>query len=568
MYVTVLLASDPPCSRDVAGLDALPLPPQASPLAVTVLALGADYAPAGANCAISAAAAPPQVTARARALLALVAVTERFGEEAVAEAEARPRVRCAPPHLSRLPTASALALLLAARAGRTPASAGATDAAAAAAAPAPRHLVLVPPALLAPAHGDLLGSVLAAAAAGGADIAVWPDAEAGANADAVTGAGAGEGAGARVPRLRDLAGAVPAAPEPPPQGESPSPSPSLSLSLSPRVRSCLSRNHLYGLGAAGGGDPWRCVAGWHEAQTLMHRYLDAPDAAAAAATATTTTATTHVAIFGGSFNPITRGHLDIARGVAACGAVHEVWVVPCGPRPDKPSVAEVDPLHRHAMTLLAVEEAFALEGASGGGAGGGGAGGGSGASSAAPVPVRVMPLELDEPEMALASYELMRRLAALFPPPRHAFHLVIGADLAPSLHTWRHAQRLLREVSFLCVPREGYADGLASVSFGGGGGEGKNEGLAAAQGGGGGSGSIDDAVVLRAPLHARLVPAVAADLSSSMARAASVAAQLRARAAGGGEEAEDRAVADALRPLLPASVVDYIVLNKLYRAKA
>ena len=77
-----------------------------------------------------------------------------------------------------------------------------------------------------------------------------------------------------------------------------------------------------------------------------------------------------------------------------------------------------------------------------------------------------------------------------------------------------------------------------------------------------------DGACVREQREARQVRRLGIDTQPGHARAASVAAQLRARAAGGGEDAEDRAVADALRPLLPASVVDYVVLNKLYRAKA
>jgi hypothetical protein len=77
----------------------------------------------------------------------------------------------------------------------------------------------------------------------------------------------------------------------------------------------------------------------------------------------------HVAILGGSFSPITDGHLQIAAEVVASRAADEVWIVPCGPRPDKPAL-NVDVCHRYAMAVLAVEAAFPAD-----------------------FPVRVMPLE-------------------------------------------------------------------------------------------------------------------------------------------------------------------------------
>lgn len=106
--------------------------------------------------------------------------------------------------------------------------------------------------------------------------------------------------------------------------------------------------------------------------------LTAAAAAAAAASASTPAMMAshgryHVAVLGGSFSPITDGHLQIAAEVVAARAADEVWIVPCGPRPDKPSL-NVDALHRYAMTSLAVEAAFPAD-----------------------FPVRVMPLETWEP---------------------------------------------------------------------------------------------------------------------------------------------------------------------------
>ena len=37
------------------------------------------------------------------------------------------------------------------------------------------------------------------------------------------------------------------------------------------------------------------------------------------------------------------------------------------------------------------------------------------------------------------------------------FSLIIGADLLPTLSSWRFSSRLLAEVPFLCVPRPGYS---------------------------------------------------------------------------------------------------------------
>ncbi len=54
-----------------------------------------------------------------------------------------------------------------------------------------------------------------------------------------------------------------------------------------------------------------------------------------------------ICVFGGSFNPPGMHHRTIARQLAE--HFDEVVVVPCGPRPDKPVVEDVPPMHRAAM---------------------------------------------------------------------------------------------------------------------------------------------------------------------------------------------------------------------------
>ena len=45
-----------------------------------------------------------------------------------------------------------------------------------------------------------------------------------------------------------------------------------------------------------------------------------------------------IAVLGGSFDPITDGHLKCACEIVHARKAQEVWIVPCGPRPDKPSL--------------------------------------------------------------------------------------------------------------------------------------------------------------------------------------------------------------------------------------
>ena len=42
-----------------------------------------------------------------------------------------------------------------------------------------------------------------------------------------------------------------------------------------------------------------------------------------------------IGIYGGSFNPILISHMMVAKEVYESGKIDELWVVPCGLRPDK-----------------------------------------------------------------------------------------------------------------------------------------------------------------------------------------------------------------------------------------
>ena len=60
-----------------------------------------------------------------------------------------------------------------------------------------------------------------------------------------------------------------------------------------------------------------------------------------------------IAIFGSSCNPPHLEHLDVVRTLVESGQFDRIIVVPCGGRPKKPTVNDIDPLHRAAMTDLA-----------------------------------------------------------------------------------------------------------------------------------------------------------------------------------------------------------------------
>ena len=109
-----------------------------------------------------------------------------------------------------------------------------------------------------------------------------------------------------------------------------------------------------------------------------------------------------IAVYGGSFDPITNGHLNIAAEIIHLGKVQaynvlrfgleahwlnqadEVWITPCGPRPDKPSL-RTPAIQRWLLCHLALNTTFGSR-----------------------FPIKICDSEVHE-EMALDSYDLIKK---------------------------------------------------------------------------------------------------------------------------------------------------------------
>ncbi|HJZ79380.1 MAG TPA: adenylyltransferase/cytidyltransferase family protein, partial [Pyrinomonadaceae bacterium] len=63
-----------------------------------------------------------------------------------------------------------------------------------------------------------------------------------------------------------------------------------------------------------------------------------------------------VAIYGGTFDPVHNGHLEVARRVLKLFEIDEVILVPAGAPPHKRNANITSAFHRFAMLALATEE--------------------------------------------------------------------------------------------------------------------------------------------------------------------------------------------------------------------
>jgi len=131
------------------------------------------------------------------------------------------------------------------------------------------------------------------------------------------------------------------------------------------------------------------------------------------------------AIYGGTFDPVHKGHIEVARRVLELFELEEVLFVPACVPPHKSAISSV--FHRFAMLALATEQDARL---------------------------RISTIELDEPERPYA-VDTVERMQIAMGANRHLFFM-IGADSWFEITTWREWQRLLRMCDVIVVTRPGY----------------------------------------------------------------------------------------------------------------
>jgi len=133
----------------------------------------------------------------------------------------------------------------------------------------------------------------------------------------------------------------------------------------------------------------------------------------------------HIGILGGSFNPITSGHIQIAKFVLNNTDIDSVWLMPCYGHCLKTGL--IDSLYRYDMCRLAC---------------------------------------LNEPNIKASYYEIVNKLDGsvfnllnvLSKDPKmfqYDFSFIIGADNVVNFNQWRNAEELKKIVRFVTVPRQG-----------------------------------------------------------------------------------------------------------------
>ena len=145
-----------------------------------------------------------------------------------------------------------------------------------------------------------------------------------------------------------------------------------------------------------------------------------------------------VGIFGGSFNPVHRGHIMLAQYLSQHSHLDEVWLTLSPQNPFKVSKELLDDNHRLSMLQLATD---GIDG------------------------VEVCDIELSMPRPSY-TINTLERLSQEY--PQYQFNIVIGGDNWNLFDKWKDYSRIINEYGVVVYPRPGYElnpIGVANVVF-------------------------------------------------------------------------------------------------------
>ncbi|MCY3958835.1 MAG: nicotinate-nucleotide adenylyltransferase [Chloroflexi bacterium] len=131
-------------------------------------------------------------------------------------------------------------------------------------------------------------------------------------------------------------------------------------------------------------------------------------------------------VYGGTFDPVHRGHLAVARSVREAYGLSRILFIPARQSPlrDPPQASAPD---RLAMVRRAIEEMPGFE-------------------------ASAIDIERPGPSYMI---DTLTRLAGQYPDAE--LFLILGADAVGELPAWREADRILAAAQIIAVPRPGHA---------------------------------------------------------------------------------------------------------------
>jgi nicotinate-nucleotide adenylyltransferase len=138
-------------------------------------------------------------------------------------------------------------------------------------------------------------------------------------------------------------------------------------------------------------------------------------------------AQTRIALYGGTFDPVHTGHLEVARRVLQLFEIEKVIFIPAQMAPHKIGRPVTEPIHRYAMLALATQDDPQLS---------------------------ISTFELDAPDRRY-TVDTVDRFQKMLGDSTELF-FIMGADSWSEITTWREWERLLSMTNHIVVTRPGY----------------------------------------------------------------------------------------------------------------
>lgn len=141
-----------------------------------------------------------------------------------------------------------------------------------------------------------------------------------------------------------------------------------------------------------------------------------------------------IALYGGTFDPVHVGHLEVARKVSQLFEIEKVLFIPAQMAPHKIARPVTEPIHRYAMLALAMQNDPQL---------------------------LISTFELDAPDRRYTVDTIAHFKRELGDSTELFF--IMGADSWAEITTWREWERLLTMANYIVVTRPGYEPGTATT---------------------------------------------------------------------------------------------------------
>jgi nicotinate-nucleotide adenylyltransferase len=136
---------------------------------------------------------------------------------------------------------------------------------------------------------------------------------------------------------------------------------------------------------------------------------------------------TRIALYGGTFDPVHLGHLEVARRVSELFEIEKVVFIPAQIAPHKVGRPVTEPIHRYAMLALATQDDPHL---------------------------LISTFELDAPNRRY-TVDTVAEFQRMLGDDTELF-FIMGADSWSEITTWRDWERLLKMTNHIVVTRPGY----------------------------------------------------------------------------------------------------------------